>query len=372
MLAALTLPSPRRAPARRDREPRHAGLVGAGHVLEVRRGDHRLAAGRAQQLDQRPAAVAVELAHHVVEQHQRRRLAAIGDRLALGQQQRQQRQPLLALGAVGAQLAARRARATRSSRCGPWPVKPRSRSQSSRSASSAASSVGVARPRARAVARAPARRRARARRSSAANGSATPSTARAAVGHQRDPVPRELRVPARERAPRRRRPHRIRAISALRCASACAYARRVATRAGHSAATNWSRCARRTAGAPLISSSRSGRKTLTSGRSVDVEQPLDRAPRRRASASARPGAKPTDSSCGPSSPRRVDHDPRRALRRSGPPRARSSVRHERPVQPKYSASSRFVLPAPFGPGDHGQAGAELAVRRVVAAEVAQR
>ena len=29
--------------------------------------------------------------------------------------------------------------------------------------------------------------------------------------------------------------------------------------------------------------------------------------------------------------------------------AAAEVRHERPVQPKYSASRRFVLPAPFGP-----------------------
>ena len=50
--------------------------------------------------------VGVELAHHVVEQHQRRRLARRGERLALGQQQREQAEALLALRAVGAQLAA--------------------------------------------------------------------------------------------------------------------------------------------------------------------------------------------------------------------------------------------------------------------------
>ena len=48
----------------------------------------------------------VELAHHVVEQHQRRRVArSPASAVALGQQQREQRQTLLALGAVGAQLA---------------------------------------------------------------------------------------------------------------------------------------------------------------------------------------------------------------------------------------------------------------------------
>ncbi len=51
------------------------------------------------------AALAVELAHDVVEQHQRRAAAFAGQHRALGQQQRQQRQALLALGAVDAQLA---------------------------------------------------------------------------------------------------------------------------------------------------------------------------------------------------------------------------------------------------------------------------
>ena len=40
----------------------------------------------------------------------------------------------------------------------------------------------------------------------------------------------------------------------------------MSARAGHSAATTWSTCARRSAGAPLTSSSRSGRNTDTSGR----------------------------------------------------------------------------------------------------------
>ena len=49
-------------------------------------------------------------------------------------------------------------------------------------------------------------------------------------------------------------------------------------RAGHIAATNWSRCARRRDGVPLINSRRSGRNTLTSGRVRHVEQALDRGP----------------------------------------------------------------------------------------------
>ena len=65
----------------------------------------RLAAG-AQALDQPAAAIGVELAHDVVEQHQRRRAALGLQHAALGQQQRQQAQPLLALGAVEPQVAA--------------------------------------------------------------------------------------------------------------------------------------------------------------------------------------------------------------------------------------------------------------------------
>ena len=51
------------------------------------------------------AALGVELAHHVVEQHQRDLAALLGEHGPLGEQQGQQRQALLALGAVHAQLA---------------------------------------------------------------------------------------------------------------------------------------------------------------------------------------------------------------------------------------------------------------------------
>ncbi len=67
--------------------------------------DHALAAV-VEPGDQHRPAVGVELAHHVVEEHQRRRAPLGGQRLALGHQQREQGDPLLALGAVGAQLAA--------------------------------------------------------------------------------------------------------------------------------------------------------------------------------------------------------------------------------------------------------------------------
>ena len=66
----------------------------------------RLCPLRAEDLDQPAAAAGVELGHDVVEEHQRRRAAGLGERLALGEQQREQPEPLLAARAVGAQLAA--------------------------------------------------------------------------------------------------------------------------------------------------------------------------------------------------------------------------------------------------------------------------
>ena len=61
--------------------------VGARHEPELRRRDHALPAA-AQHLDQPLAAAGVELGHRVVEQHQRRGAADLGELLALGQQQR--------------------------------------------------------------------------------------------------------------------------------------------------------------------------------------------------------------------------------------------------------------------------------------------
>ena len=89
-----------------DGQALNRALAGARHVLEVGRRDHRLPGDGAQQFDERVAARAVELAHHVVEQHQRRRAATVRDRLALGEQQREQAEPLLTLRAVDPQLAA--------------------------------------------------------------------------------------------------------------------------------------------------------------------------------------------------------------------------------------------------------------------------
>ena len=66
----------------------------------------RLTAAAAQELDQRPAAVAVKLAHHVVEQHQGRRAARSRDASRSASSSASRASRCCALGAVGAQLAA--------------------------------------------------------------------------------------------------------------------------------------------------------------------------------------------------------------------------------------------------------------------------
>ena len=85
-------------------DARHVRARRTGHMGEVGRGDDALpVAGDPHR--QALAAVGIELAHDVVEQEQRRAPASLGQRLALGDEQRQQRQPLLALRPVGAQGA---------------------------------------------------------------------------------------------------------------------------------------------------------------------------------------------------------------------------------------------------------------------------
>ena len=164
------------------------------------------------------AAVGVELAHDVVEQHERHRVARRRERLALGEQQRQQRQPLLALRAVRAQLA---------------PVAQQRDVVAVRAVAGEAALevgvdalgelggelVGVGGARARPVAQLgpvaePERGgdRGEARREQLDD--------RRAVVAQRDPVARRARRPRPAASSREARPLRIRASSALRCASA--------------------------------------------------------------------------------------------------------------------------------------------------------
>ena len=283
-------------------------------------------------LDEQLAALGVELAHDVVEQQQRRRAALGGERRALGEQQRQQREALLALRAVDAQLAAVAQRAASSSRCGPWPVKPRSRSESSRSASSAASARPSSALRARAVAQRRARRRGRARRRRPRSASRRQVHGARAVVAQRDAVAGELEVPGR-RASRGRRGRRgSRASSALRWASAC----------GVRAAGRGARRPER--GDELVEvRAAQRRRALDELEAVGQEDANERAHRRvgrrSTGAPSTSGASPR-----PARSRRqlvvavaVARRRPRPARPAAPKRTTSrsfDVRHERPVQPK--------------------------------------
>ena len=100
-------------------------------------------------------------------------------------------------------------------------------------------------------------------------------------------------------------------------------------------------------GHPLTSSRRSGAKTLIRGRPGRRAGGLP-ACRRPTSVSGRRGKPDRELMLA------VERRPsgRQRASSSFPKRTRSrslEVRKERPVQPKYSPSSRFVLPAPFGP-----------------------
>ena len=94
-------------------------------------GGHERLPAVAQQLGEQLPAVGVELGHHVVQQHQGRPAAALGEQRALGEQQRQQGHALLALRPIGAKRDVPSSSSWSSSRWGPWTVKPRSMSRGS-------------------------------------------------------------------------------------------------------------------------------------------------------------------------------------------------------------------------------------------------
>ena len=79
--------------------------VRLGHARFVRRGDHRLAAGR-KLGEQSAAPFGVELAEDVVEKEKRRLAPAIRQKLRLGKDEREDGRALLSLRAEAAQLAA--------------------------------------------------------------------------------------------------------------------------------------------------------------------------------------------------------------------------------------------------------------------------
>src|SRR4051794_11702776 len=89
----------RRCPApHRDLGPVAAG----GKVSGLRRGDQRLAPALPEALGEQLPAGGVELAHHVVEEHQRRRPARLEERAALCEKKGQQGRALLTLRPVPA------------------------------------------------------------------------------------------------------------------------------------------------------------------------------------------------------------------------------------------------------------------------------
>ena len=203
----------------------------------------RLPAALARAARRAAPALRVELAHHVVEQHQRRRPARVEQGSPLGEQQRQQRGALLALRAVAAQRAAaerdRELVEVRAVRSYARARGPRSR----RSASSAASSAGVGRlASAGGTASGRARRAGRARPPPAANSAAERSD-RVAPGPPISSTPGlgQLPVPGVERVRRRGAgadPAEQRVALRERARVARAEPR---PRAGHSAAQNRSR-----------------------------------------------------------------------------------------------------------------------------------
>ena len=360
---------PLRTPAargpRRSPRARRPASSAPGTCAELGRGDHALPAG-AQHLHQPPAARGVELAHHVVEQHQRRRRRA--RRRAPRARPAAARAGRAAAGPATRTSAARgrRAAATSSSRCGPWPVKPRSRSPSVRSASSATSSSASAARRARAVARAP-----RSPSSPSAVGVAARTgrpAARRASARSRisaSAVARQLGVPGRAASRGSARPARI------------GRDQRVALRERRRVLAPRPGARRPQRGDDLVevraaqrrrtqhSSSRSGRNTATSGRAAESVSRSTGAPstRRRF---ASPGWNPTVIVWPPvrvaarSSSRRVRLVPNRTTSRSfaGPARARRAGEVQRLQQVRLAGA--------VAAGDHRQPRPGPQLRRLVA------
>ena len=71
----------------------------------LRRADHGLALAL-QQRDEQLAVRGVELAHHVIEEHQRGRASGLEQGGALGEQEGEEGEPLLSLGGEPPQLPA--------------------------------------------------------------------------------------------------------------------------------------------------------------------------------------------------------------------------------------------------------------------------
>ena len=227
-------------------------------------------------------------------------------------------------------------RSASSSRWGPWPVKPRSRSPSRRSRSSASELARRRGARAGPVLERAPRRCSPSCAARSANGSASSATARGAIGAQRERVAGELQVPGARCASREARPARMRreqrvalgerrAVGAARRPRAAARAPRRAGRGARGAAP----------GGPLISSRRSGVKTLSSGRSATSSRRSTGAPSARHALDGCRRGCVADAQLVLARRRRCSSTTTRAA--PAPKRTSSRslrVRGERPVQPK--------------------------------------
>ncbi len=335
-------------------------------MREVRRRDHALAAALAQRLDEPLAAQRVELGGHVVEQHQRSGATLLRQHAALGEQQREQPEALLAARPVGAQLAAGALEhqlvavrpvageaavevASRCARPARRPAPPRSRR---------ASAAGRS-----------ARRRPRARAPRRGSRTAPPAATR----------PRRGRRPGRRRGARARDPRRGASSArrgrrgsrpAARCAGRAPPCRRGACRRGPATARRSpGRRARAAApGRPSTSSSRSGRKTETSGRALASVSLSTVAPS-TCSRFASPGSKPDGDPVRVAVALGVELQPRDAGAEAhdlalvaGPARAAGAGEVDRLEQVR--------LAGPVRARDHGQPRAQPHLRRLVGAEVA--
>ncbi len=292
----------------------------------------------AQPLRQRAAPALVELREHVVEQQERRRRAALGEQLGLREQEREHGQPLLSLRAVAAQVAP----------AGGDPDVVQVRPEPGRAALEI-----LVEPRLESL---------RARRLGLVEQLAAGQPELGGALGERRPERRDRLVPRgdeqRPRAPRRAasraRPRRATTLRTSPGAAprfAAPRPRRTPpaapARAGKSRPSARSKYARRAAGPPLTTTSRSGVKTsvATSARSCSAARsgaPFSSArfasPGRSVSSisSFRPPRSPASSIRAASAPKRTSC-------------ASLRLRGEKPCVPTCSASSRFVLPAPFSP-----------------------
>jgi hypothetical protein len=160
-----------------------------------------------------------------------------------------------------------------------------------------------------------------------------------------------------ERASSDDRPARTRRSPALRCPSADAYSLAIAARAGRSRPTTRSMYARRVAGPPFTTASRSGVNTSVvsslRSRSLEVRRSPFSSTRRTSPRVSVTSVANLFSPRAPASRTRAASASKRIMSLS------RRARGENACVPTWSASRRFVLPAPFGPWSSTTPGSRL-------------